>query len=74
MASKETKKAQSKSLQYFSIEEIKEKTSTPEPVFCGVCSAEGWKDGKQVTEDEYNAAVAMFLQCPMGRRGHNGKA
>lgn len=68
MASKESKKVQTQSVNYYDIEEMKEKTKTPEPVFCGVCSAEGWKTGKKVTEDEYNAAVAMFLSHPMGRR------
>lgn len=78
MATKETKKAQEKSLQYLDIEEIKEKANTPEPIFSGVCSAEGWKLGKKVTEDEYNSAVATFLKTPIrgiekakGRRGRN---
>lgn len=68
MANKELKKAPSESLIYYDITEMKEKTKTPEPIFCGVCSAEGWKSGKKVTEDEYNAAVKMFLGHPMGRR------
>lgn len=68
MASKESKKAPSESLIYYDIIEMKEKAKTPEPIFCGVCSAEGWKNGKKVTEDEYRAAVEMFLSHPMGRR------
>lgn len=54
--------------EYYDISEMQEKEKTPEAIFRGVCSAEGWKNGKKVTEDEYNSAVAMFLSQPMGRR------
>ena len=71
MAAKESKKAQAESLIYYDIKEMKEKAETPEHIFCGVCSAKDWKNGKKVTEDEYKEAVQMFLNNPMGRRKKN---
>lgn len=56
-----------KNLEYYDIREIQEKEKTPEAIFSGVCSAEGWRNGKKVTEDEYKAAVSMFLSKPIGR-------
>lgn len=35
------------------------------PVFAGVCSAQGWKTGKAVTEAEFLAAVQKFKSAPM---------
>lgn len=55
-------------VEYYDINEIKEKEKTPEAIFCGVCSAEKWKSGKKVSEDEYKKAVERFLTNPIGRR------
>lgn len=40
--------------------------ATPWPVFWGVCRAQGWRPGKEVTAAEYNTACAAFLKSPMG--------
>ena len=37
----------------------------------GVCSAQGWKPGKAVTEEEFLEAVKKFENAPM--RGGSGK-
>ena len=34
-------------------------------VFAGVCSAQGWKPGRAVTEEEFLAAVKNFENAPM---------
>lgn len=41
------------------------KYKTPPAVFAGVCAAQGWRAGKQLTEPEYTAAVAAFTGAPM---------
>lgn len=53
--------------QYFSIEALKNKSKTSEPVYSGTCTAKGWGPGKQVTEEEYNTAVKEFCTAPMGK-------
>lgn len=40
-------------------------------MFAGVCSAQGWKPGKAVTEEEFLEAVKKFENAPM--RGSSGK-
>jgi hypothetical protein len=34
-------------------------------MFAGVCSAQGWKPGKAVTEEEFLEAVKKFENAPM---------
>lgn len=63
---KETKSTQINP-EYYEIREIKEKKNTAEPIFCGVCTFQGWKNGKMVTEDEYDKAVELFINNPIGR-------
>lgn len=48
------------------ISELKEKENTSDTIFCGVCSMQGWKPGKMVTEEEYVNVVKGFLNKPMG--------
>lgn len=36
--------------------------NTPAAVFAGVCRANGWADGKQITEAAYTHAVDIFLR------------
>lgn len=35
-------------------------------LYAGVCSAQGWKPGKAVTEAEFLAAIQAFNSAPMG--------
>ena len=44
--------------------------ATPWPVFCGVCRAQGWRPGKEVTAAEYVAACTAFFKSPMGGNPH----
>ena len=37
-------------------------------VFAGVCSANGWRPGTTVSEEEFFAAVNKFNQSPMNAR------
>lgn len=52
----------------FSIQELKEKKKTPAPIFIGICTAHGWKPGKMVTEADYDAAVKIFSESPIGKK------
>ncbi len=51
--------------EYAAIEELKEKEGTPDAVFNGTKSANGWKAGKMVTEKTYKEAVEAFRNAPM---------
>lgn len=55
-------------VQYFDIGELKKKNHTSDPVHSGTCAAKGWGPGKQVTEEEYSAAVKKFCTAPIGGR------
>ena len=46
----------------FEIGELRKKHKA---VFAGVCSAQGWKPGRSVTEEEFLAAVKNFENAPM---------
>lgn len=48
------------------VEALAAARKTPAPVFSGVCSAQGWRQGKQVSPAQYDAAVASFLRSPIG--------
>lgn len=51
------------------IEEFQSQKGTKNPVFAGTKAANGWKTGKVVSEQEYDAAVKAFCSAPMdGRR------
>ncbi|PYG86735.1 hypothetical protein LY28_02761 [Ruminiclostridium sufflavum DSM 19573] len=54
--------------QVVSIEELQQKKKTPAPTFSGVCAAMGWKAGKMVTENEFDAAVRKFSGSPIGKK------
>lgn len=45
---------------------LKTKKRTPEAVYQGVCAVMNWNEGKAVTEEEYDKAVAAFLNRPIG--------
>lgn len=70
MASKnqEPETAENEAMQLLGIEELKDKRKTPSSIFSGMCAAYGWKPGKVVTEEEYDAAVAAFSGSPIGKK------
>lgn len=51
---------------YLKIEELKSMKGTPDAVFEGMKAASGWRGGKMVTEQEYDATEKEFLNAPMG--------
>ena len=53
---------------YKSIEELKVIKETPDTVFEGVKAMMEWTNGRQVTEGEYDAAVAEFNNAPIDGR------
>lgn len=60
--------------EFIPVGELKARKETPDAVFAGVLAAKGWKDGKAVTEKEYEAAVEAFLKAPVdGRKAPAGR-
>lgn len=52
------------------IEVLGKRLATASWVLAGVCEANGWGSGKEMTEAEYKAAVSAWLRMPMsGRKG-----
>lgn len=49
----------------YDVGELRSKHKVGRAVFAGVCSAQGWKPGKAVTEEEFLAAVKNFENAPM---------
>lgn len=49
----------------FEIGELRKKHKVGRAVFAGVCSAQGWKPGRAVTEEEFLTAVKNFENAPM---------
>ena len=47
------------------IGELRSKHKIGRAVFAGVCAAQDWKPGKQITEEEFLAAVKAFTGAPM---------
>jgi len=50
------------------IEDLKEKSQTPDKVFQGAKAAKGWRAGKAVTKEDYENALKEFLESPAGGR------
>lgn len=52
---------------------LRAKNRVGRAVFAGVCAAKDWKPGKQITEEEFLAAVKEFTGGPMnGARSGKG--
>ena len=49
----------------YDVGELRGKHKVGRAVFAGVCSAQGWKPGRAVTEEEFLAAVKNFENAPM---------
>jgi len=54
--------------EYKTIEELKGLKETPDAVFEGVKAMKEWSCGRQVTEDEYDAAITEFNNSPIDGR------
>lgn len=53
---------------YETLEKLREKNCTPYAVYAGVKAANGWCEGRNLTDAEYKAAVAAFEAAPMDGR------
>ena len=60
--------AQPEKTNYPTIKELAVATNLPEEVYEGVKTANGWKEGKSVTEKEFDEAVKKFLEAPADGR------
>lgn len=63
-----TKKEQEAS-QLLTLEALRARHRTPPALFEGACAAQGWRPGRQLTEQEYTAAVAAFADASIDGRG-----
>lgn len=52
---------------------LRTKHNISRAVFAGVCTAQGWKPGKSVTEAEFLRAVKQFTGAPMSGATVPGK-
>lgn len=50
------------------IARLREQKNVGWGIFAGVCAAENWRPGKQVTSAEFDAAVKRFRDAPMDGR------
>mgnify|MGYP001075899736 CR=1 FL=1 len=48
------------------LDTLRKRHNITQPVFAGVCAANGWKPGKAMTEETFLRAVAAFAGAPMG--------
>lgn len=49
-----------------SIEELRQKLDISDAIFEGTKAANGWKNGKQVEEQEFREACEAFRKAPVG--------
>lgn len=56
------------------IEELKAELAISDAVFEGVKAANGWKNGKQVAEQEFRKACGSFLNAPADGRAVDKEA
>jgi|GEM_PF-413891 len=52
----------------FEINELRRKNKIGNAIFSGVCAANGWRPGKQISEEEFAQAVAEFTGASMDGR------
>lgn len=68
MATNKSQAETSEAPQLATLEELQAKHGTSAAIFTGLMAAQGWKPGKQVTEDAYKQAVSDFLGSPIDGR------
>lgn len=54
------------------IGELRTKHKIGRAIFAGVCTAQGWNPGKQISEKEFLQAVESFRTAPMDGRKAKG--
>lgn len=58
---------------YVEIGELRAKHHISPALYTGVCSAQGWKPGKAVTEREFLEAIQSFNSAPMSGASKGGR-
>jgi hypothetical protein len=48
------------------IDELAGERGMPAPQLAGMCRANGWAEGKQVTATEFETAMTAYIRRPMG--------
>lgn len=48
------------------LDELAGERGMPAPMLAGMCRANGWADGKQVTATEFETAMTAYVRRPMG--------
>lgn len=64
----EKKPETAKEVNKYPVEKIQAEMKVSDAVHIGVCIQMGWHKGKEVSEDEYKAAVKQFKSSAAGRR------
>lgn len=54
------------------IEVLRGRYGVSRPVFVGMCAANGWRPGRQMTGKEFERAAKEYQQAPMSRGGKKG--
>ena len=54
------------------METLQARHKLPQPVYAGVCAANGWKPGRAMTEADFLRAEAEFTGAPMHARQGKG--
>lgn len=65
--------AESKAVVYETIEKLKTKFKISNAVFAGVKAANGWRSGKQVTQETFEKACDSFLNAAIDGRAKEAK-
>lgn len=52
----------------FEINELRKQKKISRAIFAGVCSVNGWRPGKTITEEEFLSEVAKFTKSPINGR------
>ena len=55
------------------IGELRKKNKVGKAIFAGVCAANEWSPGKQLSEDDFLRAVAAFAGAPASGQPRNKK-
>ncbi len=48
------------------VEELAAERGMPRPALAGMCRANGWAEGKQLTATEFETAMTAYVRRPMG--------
>lgn len=62
------KESQNQTDEQLAIEQLKEINKTPDAVYQGMCTANGWQRGRMASPEEYWDAYRRFLGAAIGGR------